>query len=176
MGALLTKSGPSKISAGFWTILTGMDIQTIWIIVVAVSTPIAGVVGFAIQLRQVKNLQLQNKKLAAELIKLDGERERLALELRKLTLEIENLQHQLKKANNRIVVATDVDVLRYNDKNTRFSRKGQGPAVSRTGAPRGYKAGPMPWFAPKTISRRVLVVISCLCLAAVVLWLLLGRR
>ncbi len=41
--------------------LLAMDIQTIWIFVAAVSTPIAGVVGFAIQLQQVEKARLENR-------------------------------------------------------------------------------------------------------------------
>jgi hypothetical protein len=52
--------------------LLAMDIQTIWIFVAAVSTPITGVVGFAIQLRQVEKARLENRKLKLELVKLAG--------------------------------------------------------------------------------------------------------
>ncbi|MBK6654463.1 hypothetical protein [Zoogloea sp.] len=55
-----------------------MDIQTIWIFVAAVSTPITGVVGFAIQLRQVEKARLENRKLKLELVKLAGDRDKMA--------------------------------------------------------------------------------------------------
>lgn len=48
-----------------------MDIQTIWIIVLVISTPIAGVVGFAIQLRTVKKTRLENEKLSLEIQRLN---------------------------------------------------------------------------------------------------------
>ena len=102
VGASLTKADPSKISAGFWAILTGMDIQTIWIIVVAVSTPIAGVVGFAIQLRQVKKARLENLKLQ---------------------LEIENLREQLSRSSGRIHIATPTEIRRVTG--VLFSRSGR---------------------------------------------------
>jgi hypothetical protein len=106
--------------------LPAMDIQTMWIIVAAVSTPIAGVVGFAIQLRQVEKARLENEKLKLELVKLAG--------------EIENLQHQSNKTQSRIVVATDRQVAQFNDMDIKFSRKRQGPTVFRTEAPAGTPA------------------------------------
>ena len=47
-----------------------MGIESIWIIILAVSTPIAGVVGFAIQLRNVRKLRLENDKLNLEIASL----------------------------------------------------------------------------------------------------------
>lgn len=129
--------------------LPAMDIQTIWIIVAAVSTPIAGVVGFAIQLRQVEKARLENKKLKLELVKLAGDRDKIALELTKLALEIENLQHQSTKAQSRIVVATNNQVAQFNDMDIKFSRKGQGPTVLRTETPTA---------PPTTRVQRLLVV------------------
>jgi multidrug resistance efflux pump len=43
-----------------------MDPQTLWLIALSVATPVAGVVGFAIQLRQVKKTRLENEKLQLE--------------------------------------------------------------------------------------------------------------
>jgi multidrug resistance efflux pump len=44
-----------------------MDPQTLWLIALSVATPVAGVVGFAIQLRQVKKTRLENEKLQLEI-------------------------------------------------------------------------------------------------------------
>ncbi len=44
-----------------------MEIDVIWLLILAASAPISGVVGFAIQLRNVKNLRLQNEKLELEI-------------------------------------------------------------------------------------------------------------
>jgi len=111
--------------------LPAMDIQTIWIIVAAVSTPIAGVVGFAIQLRQVEKARLENEKLKLELEKLTHDRDKMGLELTKLSLEIERLQHQSKKEASRIVVATNAQVAKFNDLDIQFSRKRGEPTVFR---------------------------------------------
>ena len=47
-----------------------MDSQTIWLLVLALATPIGAVVGFAIQLRQVKKVRLENEKLLLEIASL----------------------------------------------------------------------------------------------------------
>jgi len=54
-----------------------MEIQTIWLIILAISPPIAGIVGFSIQLRNTKKLRLENEKLQLEInqLKLKAERE-----------------------------------------------------------------------------------------------------
>lgn len=111
--------------------LRAMDTQTIWIIAATVSPPIAGVVGFAIQVRQVEKARLENIKLKLELEKLTHERDKMALELTKLALEIESLQHQSRRANSRIVVATNEQVAKFNDLDVRFSRKREVPTVFR---------------------------------------------
>lgn len=105
MGSFGVKADPSQISAEFWAMLPAMDIQTIWIIVAAVSTPIAGVVGFAIQLRQVKKARLENLKLS---------------------LEIENLREQVARGRGRIHVATPAEIRDITG--ARFCRSGQGGA------------------------------------------------
>ena len=47
-----------------------MDSQTLWLIALSIATPIAGVVGFAVQLNQVKTARLVNEKLALEIASL----------------------------------------------------------------------------------------------------------
>jgi hypothetical protein len=69
-----------------------MDPQTIWIIALSVSTPIAGVVGFAIQLRAVKKGHLENEKLQ---------------------LEIKALKIKAAEAERRIVQVTTAEVQRF---------------------------------------------------------------
>lgn len=44
-----------------------MDVTAIWIGVLSVATPVAGIVGFGIQLRQVKKTRLENEKLQLEI-------------------------------------------------------------------------------------------------------------
>jgi cell shape-determining protein MreC len=44
-----------------------MDTHTLWLLALSLATPIAGVVGFAVQLRQVKRTRLENEKLLLEL-------------------------------------------------------------------------------------------------------------
>lgn len=44
-----------------------MSTHAIWLLALAVATPIAGVVGFAIQLRQVRKIRLENEKLVLEI-------------------------------------------------------------------------------------------------------------
>ncbi len=43
-----------------------MDTQMLYLIVLSVATPVAGVLGFAIQIRQVKKARLENQKLELE--------------------------------------------------------------------------------------------------------------
>ncbi|MDP1686471.1 hypothetical protein [Hydrogenophaga sp.] len=52
-----------------------MDAQSIWLLVLAVATPVAGVVGFAVQVSTVKQTQLENEKLRLEVEALKAERE-----------------------------------------------------------------------------------------------------
>lgn len=52
-----------------------MDVQSIWLLVLAVATPVAGVVGFAIQVSTVKQTRLENEKLQLEVEALKAERE-----------------------------------------------------------------------------------------------------
>jgi hypothetical protein len=53
-----------------------MSVEQIWIIILSVATPIAGVVGFAIQLRNVKKTRLENEKLSLEINSLKKEKEK----------------------------------------------------------------------------------------------------
>lgn len=73
----------------------------LWFVAIAVSTPIAGVVGFALQLRTIRKLRLENKKLNLEIAKLEADAE---------------------KATNQIVRATPEEIEKYGD--VMFSRRG----------------------------------------------------
>ena len=76
----------------------------LWLICLAVATPIAGVVGFAIQLHTVRKVRLENTKLE---------------------LEIARLQKELKKADSRIVLAGTEEIEKYGG--VRFSWRGPCP-------------------------------------------------
>jgi len=79
-----------------------MDPQTLWIIALSISTPIAGVVGFAIQLHAVKKSRLENEKLQ---------------------LEVEALKTKAAEAEKRIVQVTTAEVQRFTTRdNILFSR------------------------------------------------------
>lgn len=81
-----------------------MDPQTLWIITLSIATPIAGIVGFAIQLREVRKGRLENEKLQ---------------------LEIKALRTRAAAADSRIVQISTADVLRFANKDdSMFSRKG----------------------------------------------------
>jgi hypothetical protein len=88
----------------------GCMIEQIWILIFAVATPIAGFIGFAIQLRTVHKVRLENEKLA---------------------LEIRRLQMELQKADNRITKATDDEIEKYSG--ARFSRRFRGPCPGDEG-------------------------------------------
>ena len=64
----------------------------LWLICLAVATPIAGVVGFAIRIRTVRKVRLENAKLE---------------------LEIVLLQKELKEADRRIVLAEPREIEKY---------------------------------------------------------------
>ena len=81
----------------------GIDTTTFWLICLSVSTPIAGVIGFAIQLRAVKKIRLENEKL---------------------TLEIQNLRKEQEASERRIITASTDEVIEYN--RPMFSRRGTG--------------------------------------------------
>ena len=69
-----------------------MEIGTLWPFLLGIATPIAGVVGFAIHLRQVKKLRLENEKLE---------------------LEIEALKKSQANSTRRIVEVSTEEVVRY---------------------------------------------------------------
>lgn len=78
-----------------------MDTQTLWLLFMSIATPIAGFVGFAIQLRQVKNARLENDKLQ---------------------LEIAALRQRAVEAERRIVIPTNREVQRITLNNISASR------------------------------------------------------
>ncbi len=83
-----------------------MDINTIYVLALAAATPIAGIVGFALQLRQVRKVQLENEKLL---------------------LEIAVLKAAQAASLGRVIVATTDEVIQYNNL-PRFSRgRGSNP-------------------------------------------------
>lgn len=86
-----------------------MYTNTLWLLALSVSTPIASVVGFAIQLRQVRKTKLENEKLA---------------------LETASLKLTAKSREQRIQRVTTDEVLRYSRGDVMFSRSSspnQGP-------------------------------------------------
>ena len=74
--------------------------EVLWIIVFAISTPVAGVVGFAIQLKSVRKLRLENEKLS---------------------LEIAELRQNKKKSEQQIIVPTNDEVVKYTSDSDRKS-------------------------------------------------------
>lgn len=85
-----------------------MDTQTVWLLAMSIATPVAGVVGFAIQLRQVKKTRLENEKLQ---------------------LEVAALRQRAVEAERRIVLATSEEVQRITRGEVRFSRRRDEPGV-----------------------------------------------
>jgi cytochrome c-type biogenesis protein CcmH/NrfG len=77
-----------------------VDPQSLWLIALTIATPIAGVVGFAVQLRQVKKARLENEKLQ---------------------LEIAALRAKAAVAESRIVQVTTEEVLRFSSSDVMFS-------------------------------------------------------
>ena len=51
-----------------------MNIPELWLIIVAVAGPIAAVIGSAVQLRQLRKIRLENRKLELEIIELQIKR------------------------------------------------------------------------------------------------------
>lgn len=48
-----------------------MNLDAIWLVVLATATPIAGIVGFAVQLRTVQQVRLENRKLVLQIASLE---------------------------------------------------------------------------------------------------------
>lgn len=100
-----------------------MDTYAAWIVLLSVATPVAGVVGFAIQLRNVKKTRLENDKLQ---------------------LEIASLKAAAEKRDSRIVMATTEEVLKISRRDIpSFSRRGtaydeESIATDRRSAVGGY--------------------------------------
>ncbi len=69
-----------------------MDSQALWIVALSIATPVAGVVGFAIQIREAKKARLENEKLQ---------------------LEIAELKKRAEEAEKRIVLASGADVQKF---------------------------------------------------------------
>lgn len=78
--------------------------NTIYLLALAAAAPIAGIVGFAIQLRQVRKAQLENEKLL---------------------LEIAALKAAQTASQARVIAATTDEVIRYN--NLPMFSRGRGP-------------------------------------------------
>jgi len=72
--------------------------------VLSIATPVAGVVGFALQLRHVKKAQLENEKLQ---------------------LEIAALKEKLAQSDQRIVKPTNEEIMFVNRNRTRLSQAGR---------------------------------------------------
>ena len=72
-----------------------MDIQSVWVIILAIATPLAGVVGFGIQLRSVKKLRLENEKLE---------------------LEVKMMRNAIESADSQIVRPTNDEVIKFNNR------------------------------------------------------------
>jgi hypothetical protein len=82
-----------------------MESSAFWLLVMSIATPVAGVVGFAIQLRQVRKAKLENEKLL---------------------LEIAALKSAAAAKEQVIQRATTDEVLRFGRDDVMFSR-GRGP-------------------------------------------------
>lgn len=87
-----------------------MDIQAIWIVLVAIASPVVGVVAFLIQLRQLRMTHLQ---------------------LQKLALEVEALKKQAEEKDRRLVPVTTAEVKMYGEAVFQRDRNGEGPVFSR---------------------------------------------
>ncbi len=72
-----------------------MDIESAWTILVTVAAPIAAIVAFYIQLKNVKKTHLQNKKLE---------------------LEVQKLKDANKKLESQIQLPTDEEIKKYSKK------------------------------------------------------------
>ncbi|PZO16085.1 MAG: hypothetical protein DCE87_06910 [Betaproteobacteria bacterium] len=100
-----------------------MDPNALWLLAMSIATPVAGVVGFAIQLRQVRKARLENEKLA---------------------LEIAALKLAAASHDQRIQRVTTDEVLRFGNDDVRFSRgrgPNPGPDYGAPSSPLGNAAG-----------------------------------
>ena len=112
-----------------------MGIDSVWIIVLAVSTPIAGVVGFAIQLRNVKKLRLENEKL---------------------NLEITNLERIQRESEQRIIPVSNDEVIKYGGLNSiKFSKTSQNEMLESL----NYRCLGVDWEGIALISGAIFVLI-----------------
>ncbi len=64
-----------------------MTIDMIWMIIIGVSAPIAGVVAFYLQLKKVKKINLENNKLYLEINQLKEEKRELESQIKIPTSE-----------------------------------------------------------------------------------------
>jgi hypothetical protein len=110
-----------------------MDAQTVWLVVLSVATPVAGVVGFALQLRQVKQTRLENEKLH---------------------LEIDALKRERTERESLVRVATMDEVMRFRDSD--------GPRFSRRSAPSASLPSKSPGKFRETLSVVLLVSLAVL--------------
>lgn len=79
-----------------------MDSSAIWLLILSISTPVAGVIGFAIQLRQIRKTRLENEKLL---------------------LEIAALKASAEASEKRVVLPTVDEVLRFGRDEILLSRR-----------------------------------------------------
>ena len=86
-----------------------------WLIAVALASPVAGVVGFFIQLRNLKKVRLENEKLS---------------------IEIQQLRNAQEESSRRVQVATTEETDRYSEHRFRASRTGAGAGEYGEGRPR----------------------------------------
>ena len=113
-----------------------MDVAAFWLIVVAAASPIAGVVAFAVQLRQVKKLRKENEKLE---------------------LEITQLKRLAEEADSRIQVATFDEVKRHGyEHEVMFSRAKDSGGVADFELP--YREHASVWLKIKSLVAQALVV------------------
>lgn len=77
----------------------------VWLICFSVAAPVAAVVGFGVQIRRLRNLKLENDKLA---------------------LEVSKLRSELYERERRIVLATPDEIDKY--EGPKFSRLGPRPS------------------------------------------------
>ena len=86
-----------------------MNIESIWMIVVAVSTPVAGIIAFYLQLKNVRKANLENQKL---------------------THEISKLKEENRVLQSQIKIPSDAEVMKYGNTPIIFrrSRKAEVPS------------------------------------------------